>query len=67
MRGGAGVSLPSSFPGDELQCNPLCAGSHTVLSLVEAGCSVHIIDNFWNSFSSVVERVKELAGDKASK
>ena len=40
-------------------------GSHTVLLLLQSGCEVHILDNLDNSSEVAVERVKELAGDKA--
>ena len=40
-------------------------GSHTVLCLLENGYKVTIIDNLDNSFQLAVDRVSELAGDKA--
>ena len=42
-------------------------GSHTVLSLLDAGASVVIVDNLCNSSATSLERVKELAGDKADR
>jgi len=42
-------------------------GTHTVLSLLDAGASVVILDNLCNSSAASLERVKELAGDKASR
>jgi len=42
-------------------------GSHTVIALLEAGSSVTIVDNLSNSFLRVLDHVKKLAGDKASK
>mmetsp|Transcript_47768 Transcript_47768/g.121886 ORF Transcript_47768/g.121886 Transcript_47768/m.121886 type:complete len:350 (-) Transcript_47768:293-1342(-) len=42
-------------------------GSHTCLSLLDAGCTITVIDNLHNSFEVAYERMKELAGDKASK
>jgi UDP-glucose 4-epimerase len=42
-------------------------GSHTVLSLLDAGASVVIVDNLCNSSAASLDRVKELAGDKASR
>ena len=42
-------------------------GTHTVLSLLGAGASVVIVDNLCNSSAASLERVKELAGDKASR
>jgi hypothetical protein len=42
-------------------------GSHTVLALLDAGASVVIVDNLCNSSAAAVERVRELAGDKAGR
>lgn len=42
-------------------------GTHTVLSLLAAGASVVIVDNLCNSSAASLARVKELAGDKASR
>lgn len=39
------------------------AGSHTVLSLLEHGCKVTIIDNLDNAFEVAYERMQKLAGD----
>ena len=39
-------------------------GSHTVLSLLEAGHSVLVADNFVNSKPEVLRRLEELAGQK---
>ena len=41
------------------------AGSHTVLSLLDHGCNVTIIDNLDNAFEAAYERMKKLAGSKA--
>lgn len=41
-------------------------GSHTALCLLENGYRITIIDNLDNSFQLAVDRVAELAGDKAS-
>ncbi|GAB4820615.1 hypothetical protein N2152v2_007661 [Parachlorella kessleri] len=41
-------------------------GSHTVLALLEHGYTVTILDNLDNSFLEAFNRMKELAGDKAS-
>lgn len=41
-------------------------GSHTTLSLVEAGFKVVIVDNLSNSNVLVLERLRELAGSKAA-
>lgn len=41
-------------------------GSHTALALLEHGYNITIVDNLDNSFQLAVDRVKELAGDKAS-
>lgn len=41
------------------------AGSHTVLSLLEHGCKVTIIDNLDNAFQIAYERMQKLAGDQA--
>lgn len=41
------------------------AGSHTVLSLLEHGCKVTIIDNLDNAFQIAYERMQKLAGDNA--
>lgn len=41
-------------------------GSHTALALLEHGYNITIIDNLDNSFQLAVDRVKELAGDKAA-
>lgn len=41
------------------------AGSHTVLSLLEHGCKVTIIDNLDNAFQIAYERMQKLAGDHA--
>lgn len=41
-------------------------GSHTALCLLETGYKVTIIDNLDNSFQLAVDRVSELAGDKAA-
>lgn len=41
-------------------------GSHTVLSLLEAGASVVIVDNLNNSSEAVMVRVAELAGPAAA-
>jgi hypothetical protein len=43
------------------------AGSHTVLVLLEHGCTVTLIDNLSNSFPRVFEHMTRLAGDKADK
>ena len=40
-------------------------GSHTTLALVEAGFKVVIVDNLCNSSVLVLDRIRELAGDKA--
>ena len=40
----------------------LNAGSHTVLSLLEHGCKVTIIDNLDNAFQVAYERMQKLAG-----
>eukprot|EP00894_Picocystis_sp_ML_P002597 jgi/Pico_ML_1/53114/g3722.t1 len=42
-------------------------GSHTVVSLVESGFDVVIVDALMNAVEEAVERTKELLGDKASK
>ncbi|KAK9814662.1 hypothetical protein WJX72_009401 [[Myrmecia] bisecta] len=42
-------------------------GSHTVLSLLEQGHRVTIIDNLDNAFEEAYRRMQELAGDNASK
>ncbi|PNH01867.1 UDP-glucose 4-epimerase 3 [Tetrabaena socialis] len=42
-------------------------GSHTVLTLLEHGATVHLIDNLSNSFPRVWDHMKKLAGDKADK
>lgn len=39
------------------------AGSHTVLSLLEHGCKVTIIDNLDNAFEVAYERMQKLAGE----
>ena len=41
------------------------AGSHTVLSLLEHGCKVTIIDNLDNAFQIAYERMQKLAGNNA--
>jgi hypothetical protein len=41
-------------------------GSHTVLSLLDHGYRVTIIDNLDNSFEEAYRRMQELAGDKAA-
>ena len=41
------------------------AGSHTVLSLLEHGFRVTIIDNLDNAFEEAFERMKKLAGERA--
>jgi UDP-glucose 4-epimerase len=41
-------------------------GSHTALSLLEHGYKITVIDNLDNSFQLAVDRVAELAGDKAA-
>lgn len=43
-----------------------CAGSHTVLVLLEHGFKVVLMDNLDNSFQKAYDRMVELAGDKAS-
>ena len=43
----------------------MIAGSHTVLSLLEHGCKVTIIDNLDNAFQIAYERMQKLAGDDA--
>ena len=43
----------------------LLAGSHTVLSLLDHGCRVTIIDNLDNAFQVAYQRMQDLAGDKA--
>lgn len=50
-----------------LRLRALVAASHTVLVLLEHGCTVTLIDNYSNSFPRVFEHMKKLAGDKASK
>ena len=43
-------------------------GSHTVLSLLESGCTVVIIDNLHNAHKEAFNRMVELAGpDQAKK
>ena len=42
-------------------------GSHTVLSLLDASCTVEIIDNLHNAHEEAYNRMVELAGEKASK
>ena len=37
-------------------------GSHTVLSLLEAGYKVVVVDNFSNSSPKALERVEDLTG-----
>lgn len=45
----------------------LCpVGSHTVLSLLDHGCKVTIIDNLDNAFQVAYDRMQKLAGDKKS-
>ena len=39
-------------------------GSHTVVALLQAGHQVEIIDNYSNSSAEVLDRVKQLAGQK---
>jgi len=58
---------------DLQNCNVLVTGglgfigSHTTLSLLEAGCKIVIIDNLHNSYELAYERMKEIAGaDKAA-
>ena len=41
-------------------------GSHTALVLLEHGYKVTAIDNLDNAFPVVLDRLKKLAGDKAS-
>ena len=41
-------------------------GSHTALALLEHGYKITIIDNLENSFQLAVDRIAELATDKAS-
>jgi hypothetical protein len=41
-------------------------GSHTALALLEHGYNITIIDNLDNSFQLAIDRVKELAGEKAA-
>lgn len=41
-------------------------GSHTVLVLLNHGCTVTLIDNLSNSFPKVFDHMTRLAGDKAS-
>jgi len=43
----------------------VCAGSHTVLSLLDHGCKVTIIDNLDNAFQIAYTRMQKLAGDKS--
>ena len=60
------MGFPSCFA---ILSGPILAGfigSHTSLSLLEHGYNVTIIDNLDNSFQLAVDRVTELAGDKAS-
>ena len=40
-------------------------GSHTALCLVENGYTITVLDNLDNSFQLAIDRVSELAGDKA--
>ena len=44
---------------------PLLAGSHTVLSLLDHGCKVTIIDNLDNAFQIAYTRMQKLAGEKS--
>ncbi len=39
-------------------------GSHTVVSLIQAGYNVVILDNLYNSNAVVLDRIKELTGTK---
>lgn len=41
-------------------------GSHTALCLLEHGYKITVADNLDNSFQLAVDRVLELAGDKAA-
>mmetsp|Transcript_11810 Transcript_11810/g.30281 ORF Transcript_11810/g.30281 Transcript_11810/m.30281 type:complete len:368 (-) Transcript_11810:320-1423(-) len=41
-------------------------GSHTVLSLLEVGCSVVIMDNMRNCYEEAYERMKALAGPEGA-
>ncbi len=41
------------------------AGSHTVLSLLDHGCKVTIIDNLDNAFQIAYTRMQKLAGDNS--
>lgn len=43
----------------------MCTGSHTVLSLLDHGCKVTIIDNLDNAFQIAYTRMQKLAGDKS--
>ena len=63
----AGLAHPLRSGPTHLAAAWLRAGSHTVLSLLDHGYSVTIIDNLDNSFEEAYSRMKELAGDKASR
>lgn len=54
-----------------MQCHADCidwsllVGSHTVLSLLDHGCKVTIIDNLDNAFQIAYTRMQKLAGEKS--
>ena len=39
-------------------------GSHTVVELIKAGYEVDIVDNLFNSKSTVIDKIKEITGKK---
>ena len=39
-------------------------GSHTVVELIQAGYEVDIIDNLFNSKSSVVDQIEKITGKR---
>lgn len=58
-------SLASTAAQPELRHNVHNAGSHTVLSILDHGYHVVIIDNLDNAFEEAYKRMQKLAGDKA--
>lgn len=64
--GGTKTSIMCDQTGAKSNGCATFAGSHTALTLVEAGAKVTIVDNLSNSYTEVLVRMKKLLGDKFS-
>jgi hypothetical protein len=63
------AKIGGSSEGHRSQSSPTTfdkiTGSQTAIALLEANYSVTIVDNLSNSFASVIDHIKRVAGDKS--